>query len=522
MPPKAARQDPVDPAPPGADPGDPVWLTEAQLLLFGAQFMKTERDRTKADLQAWWDTPSDPVYYKHFLDPTTQQGRGYLADMFANDQKHLCLFLPNSHIGAATVATRTEIMSARTEAIERLTRPRVSDKDKGYLYIYDATVAKENLHPSCFNGPEKNLVLMNRPAEKALDILHNHLADKHFRVAQERAMRLNAREYANRVTQLLREERVKLRTALDTERRDRKAELNREIKIRKTWEDMNKATVEKLKEQIDELKEQLAIAQAQGAASDTAMPDAPDPEEPLDAPENKWIDVRMRTLHSHTTSFRYADLKTPAMTAAKKVIAVTPNHQYNISTGGSIFTGRFEDRYRVINNLIHGGDLKNDCRIVVDERIKTRHDENRNEYFRLTFAQTYGEIKPADAGDILKALEHDDCARQEVLCGPPGLFPAADRQMHAASVSATNVLFAAYMAELVDLCRDAGDLSMRKRRKLGEARYRVWESVNLTWPSGVWRKLTNLGGLQQRNSAWNKPGIASYLAAGAPKRGSKF
>ncbi|KAK3985727.1 hypothetical protein QBC44DRAFT_334479 [Cladorrhinum sp. PSN332] len=213
---------------------------------------------------------------------------------------------------------------------------------------------------------------------------------------------------------------------------------------------------------------------------------------------------------------------------------------------------RFEDRMSIINAYVHGGDLKNDCRIVVNRDITARHDQDRNEYFRLAFEEVYG-IPPRYAQNILDALDHHDPDVRKIAQGCRGFI---DKYIYARdqetgiikrginsghyrpvkgvkppidALTPENLLkrldaptfhFEAFTMDFARFCAKPDLTNQRAIDDLRRLRRRAFDEVQQHWhhKGESWDKITLQAKHQRTTGFWPQPqsSIAAYLEFNPP------
>ncbi|KAK4160612.1 hypothetical protein QBC43DRAFT_359331 [Cladorrhinum sp. PSN259] len=299
-----------------------------------------------------------------------------------------------------------------------------------------------------------------------------------------------------------------------------------------------------------------APAPAAAAAATPSPSPAPEPaisQEPLPMPfgslENanyRLTDLRMRTIDrlvSVPKSSNKPNMETQAMAQVKNKL----NSKYPPYPGGR--DRRYEDRIALINTWVHGGDLREDCRMIVNNSIKIRHDDERNEYFRLGFEQVYG-IPPSYAKSILAALDHEDDAVRKLVwdCAKlvdkyvsardkeveeikrrhdQGVYSTAQRANALKRITNSDWRYDVFASDFARFCANPNIKDARKVDNLKRMRWKVYEEVQpQTKPARgwlfykqSWERASEWALNQRKYAFWNPPhsDVVEYLEYNPPR-----
>ncbi|KAK3985726.1 hypothetical protein QBC44DRAFT_373832 [Cladorrhinum sp. PSN332] len=531
--------------PPPGPPGDPrirdggnEAVLRARDLLMVQQAMSLPANRKNQPNSPYWKL-FDEAYTVDWYDTTNARQKANYVKIDTEAHKTLCLTVPLG-VDASEPSASEKLGKAWQEAF-------MSTKEESGMHpiptaiIKNEAISQENM--TCINALAgldiASVVIMNSAAFKGLDVLHGVAVRWKIIGVTEREKGQEIRNEKSQNDRALLATRQNLLKA-----RGEKAQLEKE---RLQLLTKHAAELGGLKtahdEKVAELQKKIDDREQEDKEKEEEKNNPPEP--PTDSPANKWTDVRMRALHSITAqrdefsslAGTLQDLKN-----AGQAILASPATAY--ARAGS---SRFTERFNIINALIHGGDLKNDCQIIVNKSIEKRHDAKRSAYFRLAFKHAYGRIDPSRAQDILNALKHaTDQVREFAeshrrfidkylavrdftytrIASKHGSAP--DRKVAARPVTRTNTHFQLYVRHFATVCQKINQgegLRNKTAKQLNNQRYKIFEEIRDKWTTATcnaanwpppaptpWEFFTNLASEQQCNSDWNKPEIANYLA----------
>ncbi|KAK4226056.1 hypothetical protein QBC38DRAFT_500792 [Podospora fimiseda] len=340
------------------------------------------------------------------------------------------------------------------------------------VFINDDFIRREDLF--CFrdipgnNSGVKHIMLPNPVAFKGLEILHQTILKGKSSLAMQRLHAEQARTDRNQVQNLVNDLLAK-----QTEQENRQQEQQQQQQQKQQQQKQQQQQIKRI--------------------------------EAYDSGANKWVDLRLRALHYLAIrGNEYADtLVTPSQdleVAAQQIINSPSNIAY--ARGGA---ARFNERFNIIGASIHGGDLKNDCRIIVRGDINRRHDAKREAYFRVAFRNIYGEINPAVARDILEALDDaslDDETKEWVdshrrfidkyvavrdlaylRISQMQTGVAYQNTLAGITIKKSNRPFMKYMDEFAKVCDavNKGELKYEEKASLDKRRKKLYDQIDRGW-----------------------------------------